>query len=200
MPVFKGTGCKKAVDRLVREARKYVRIKHVLMDRGFYSVDVFNCLDKLGLKYVACARKSGKMEETIKGRKRTEYEIKNTEQTALVDLVIYRPPEKEDEWVYVTNIRNIPPKTLADQYKKRWGIETGYRSKNKYQANTTSKNYSIRLFYMLLAIALYNFWVLVNLSADFEIIKKLKKGTEYTPSITIHAFKQELIQQLLPNG
>lgn len=198
MPVFKGTSMKGVLEYLVREARKHVKIKCVILDRGFYSIGVFKALWRLKLKYIVCAKKSGRMRKTVEGKARVEYTVENAKDSATVDLVVYRP-DKERCWIYATNL-NYKAKTIAFIYKKRWGIETGYKSKNKYNANTTSKNYSIRLFLILLGIILYNLWVLTNLLADSETIRKLKPKTQYKTQVTIFQFKRESIQELADYG
>lgn len=45
---------------------------------------------------------------------------------------------------------------IPEEYKKRWGIETGFRVQNNVKAKTTSTNYTIRLTYQLLSTILYN--------------------------------------------
>ena len=59
---------------------------------------------------------------------------------------------------------------LPKMYGKRWGIETGYRVKKREGlVKTTSNNYSIRLFYFLFSVALYNLWILINLLVLMEL-------------------------------
>jgi IS4 transposase len=52
---------------------------------------------------------------------------------------------------------------LAEAYRRRWGLETSYRTVGEILSKTTSPTFSVRLFYFLFAVALYNLWVLVNL-------------------------------------
>jgi IS4 transposase len=52
---------------------------------------------------------------------------------------------------------------LAEAYRRRWGIETSYRKVTEFLPRTTSPTFSVRLFYFLFAVALYNLWVLVDL-------------------------------------
>jgi putative transposase len=52
---------------------------------------------------------------------------------------------------------------LFTLYGKRWGIETSYRLKVDFRPRTTSKNYSVRLFYFLFSTCLYNIWILANI-------------------------------------
>ena len=72
-------------------------------------------------------------------------------------------------YVFATNTDTAPPNILK-MYRKRWGIETGYRMIRKFLARTTSKRYNVRLLYFYLAIILYNIWVLVNILSRVDII------------------------------
>jgi IS4 transposase len=56
------------------------------------------------------------------------------------------------------NVRRLP-----DDYRRRWGIETGYSGIEGFRARTTSKNHSLRLLYFFYALVLYNAWLLANL-------------------------------------
>jgi len=198
MPVFKGTKTSEVVKYLVREARKHVKIKYLLLDRWFFAIDVFRSLNHLKLKYIVCAKQSRKLLEAVKGKTRVQYTLEKPGDSHTVSLTAYRPDEKT-MWMYATNISSNP-ENIAYTYKKRWGIETGYKSKNRFNANTTSKNYSIRLFLMLLAIGLYNLWVLANLVADSTTIQKVSHKTKYSTKVTIFQFKQQLIRELLDHG
>ena len=198
MPVFKGTSALDVVEYLVREARRYVKIKCLLMDRWFYSILVFRALGWLKLKYIVCAKQTGKLLMAVYGRTYLEYTMKNSKDEYTVGLTVYRPDDK-NLWVYATNLK-CRHDTVAFIYKRRWGIETGYKCKNKYSANTTSRRYKIRLFLILLAVVLFNLWVLANLVADSATIRRLKPRIEYSTKVTIFKFKQEFIRHLADNG
>ena len=72
-------------------------------------------------------------------------------------------------YVFAANT-DAAPKNILKMYRKRWGIETGYRIIRKFLARTTSKRYNVRLLYFYLAIVLYNIWVLVNILSRVHII------------------------------
>jgi IS4 transposase len=55
------------------------------------------------------------------------------------------------------NVRRLP-----DDYRRRWGIETGYAGVEGFRARTTSRNHSLRLLYFYYALVLYNAWLLAN--------------------------------------
>ena len=74
--------------------------------------------------------------------------------------------------MYVTNIKEAgdDPKAWAKVYARRWAIETNYRViKHDFLAKTTSRKFSVRVFYWLFAVMLYNAWVLLDvfLRADY---------------------------------
>ncbi len=53
---------------------------------------------------------------------------------------------------------------IPDEYRKRWGIESGFRVQDNVQAKTTSTNYAVRTVYLMLSIFLYNVWILANVT------------------------------------
>ena len=62
---------------------------------------------------------------------------------------------------------------LADvprEYKKRWGIETGYRDVKRIRPMTTSRSLSVRVAYFFFALAVYNAWIMVRyLSRRYDL-------------------------------
>ena len=93
----------------------------------------------------------------------------DTEQTSLTQFGAGDAPDEADltgEWVlYATNIEDADenPKGWAERYARRWAIETNYRViKDDFLARTTSKKFSVRVFYWLFAVMLYNAWVLLD--------------------------------------
>jgi len=54
------------VKELLEHAMKYVHIKYVLLDRGFFSVEVMKALGSLELKYIMPVPKNDRIKEIIK--------------------------------------------------------------------------------------------------------------------------------------
>jgi len=52
---------------------------------------------------------------------------------------------------------------IALYYKKRWGIETGYRDIGAFEAQTHSLHDATRLFLYIQAIILFDLWIQINL-------------------------------------
>lgn len=56
----------------------------------------------------------------------------------------------------------LSPSQVADEYRRRFGIETSYRLMNTMRARTTSTSAAFRLFLVALALLLLNLWVYVK--------------------------------------
>ena len=71
--------------------------------------------------------------------------------------------------VFATNMRAKSKQDLIskipDEYKKRWGIETGYACMERVGPRTSSRNDSIRMLLMYLPLVIYNAWIMENYAA-----------------------------------
>ncbi len=169
------------VEKLVRAARERgIRIHTLLMDRGFSSVDVKNKLRGMRIRYLTPAIKNDNVKEAIKNHDdglipaMIGFTMKNAEQQeASFNLLMYRKPNaKASDPVhkrYIAFATNMPYgealavfSQLPDEYRKRWGIESGFRVQDNVQAKTTSTDYTVRTVYLMLSIFLYNVWMLAN--------------------------------------
>jgi IS4 transposase len=66
---------------------------------------------------------------------------------------------------------------------------SSYRVKGDFRSRTTSKNFAVRLFYFLFSVAMYNIWILLNLSVGVNIYKEIPKK----PVVTAKMFIMEMI-------
>ena len=97
--------------------------------------------------------------------------------TATFTLVILEKTPEPDEVkketdryiVFATNARARSKQDLIskipDEYKKRWGIETGYACMERIRPRTSSRNDSIRMLLMYLPLVIYNAWIMENYAA-----------------------------------
>ena len=166
----KETTNEQIVEELVIQAKKLVRIKCVLIDRGFYDTKVFNKLEQLGIKYLMPCRADDKTDKMFDKYLSSNYEVKPyfcqnvKKEYADFKLIMIRL-ENGTEIGYVTNMHFIKlhrAKYYIELYQKRWNIETGYRLQNMFLAKTCSINPSVRLFYFCYAVALHNLWVMIK--------------------------------------
>lgn len=114
------------------------------------------------------------------------FTMKNAEkQEASFNLLMYRKPDaKASDPVhkrYVAFATNMPYgealavfSLLPDEYRKRWGIESGFRIQDNVQAKTTSTDYTVRTVYLMLSIFLYNVWMLANVVLSDSLGIELK--------------------------
>ena len=170
------------VERLVKAAMaRGIRIRTLLIDRGFHSVDVMSKLDELGVKYLMPAIKNERIRRAIEDHHQglipgmVKFSIRNAaEQRASFGLMIHpREDSKQSDPIheqYIVFATNMPHKEafrlfpeIPEEYRRRWGIETGYRVQNQVKAKTTSTNFTVRLVYRMLSVVLYNAWVLANI-------------------------------------
>ncbi len=189
------------VSNLLLHAMKHVHIKYVLLDRGFFSVDVINALENSKLKYIMPAIKNDKIKQILKDNSnKSSYFLKYTmgpkKKNATFNLMVKYDEKDKEYYTFATNFEIVYKKdieNIAEMYKKRWGIETGYRVKNDFLAITTTECYIVRLLYFMISIILYNFWLLCNL------IYCRERGIELgTPKITTRIMKLH-IKMNLPN-
>ena len=62
----------------------------------------------------------------------------------------------------VIGILQMAPRQIAEEYRRRFGIETSYRLMNTVRARTTSRSAALRLFLVTLAFLLLNLWSYVK--------------------------------------
>ncbi len=176
-------GQSRHVDKLIKLAKKFVRIKVALLDRGFRDVKILNNLefrqapvlmpmvkDKKGEK---CFEELGK-----KDFKAIKFWLRNPKgEYADVKLLMMRLTNGKEIGFYTT----MPFTWLHNAnyylniYKKRWNIETGYRLQNMFLAKTTSINDVVRFFYFCYACAMHNLWLIIRLTTgmgkEFTVLK-----------------------------
>ena len=162
------------VSRLLKIIESHgIRISVLLMDGGFFSADLINLLNSGKINFVMHAPKlknaCGNIEADLKYTTSSHKRRKKDQATFRMVSIYGRGKKGLVLYVFATNM-DIPPKRLLKLYRKRWGIETGYRMIRKFLAKTTSKRRNIRLLYFYLAILIYNIWVLLNIVSNVEII------------------------------
>jgi hypothetical protein len=192
--VTKGEPLAGVVQRLLRIARESgIRPRHLLLDRGFCSVDVIRFLQAgrhpflmplplrgrgadhpdgpSGSRVFASARRSGWGEYTLTnaaGRR------------ASVGVCVKcrnwkgeRGRHGRQRLVYA--FWGITPASVdwvRQAYRTRFGIETSYRQMNQAKVTTTTRNPVVRLFLVGVALILRNVWV----GLHWELLSAPRKG------------------------
>jgi hypothetical protein len=183
MPVDQFTEKADAVATLLEKAKQRgVHVKLVLLDRGFFSAQVINLLNKLHVHFVMPAVKYETVKQAIAVHHNSNaacvvrFTLGEDEKSARFNLAIYPVPKERLKnrsrrkkqlslqdlyFAFATNLPRSVAKSVSyipQEYRRRWGIETGYRVMGMVKAKTTSKNYVLRLTYRLAAVFVYNVW------------------------------------------
>jgi len=206
--------------QLINEARKYVSIGLVLLDRGFNGVDVSRVLDDKMAKYVMPLVENVKIKRICDSPKKLSvmnyiyYEDKPKEYQKKIRVIVDKRDKKKH--YFTTNIQGNRKEILSaiiSAYNKRWGIETGYRVADDFYAWTTSVNFSTRTFLTLLSFLMQDLWTLFNflkhegtnfqqprkkiLKGCKKIILFIKKSIQelnfyWRPSLEAELFKEDI--------
>jgi hypothetical protein len=179
-PVERGEDMKIVVQRLLGIARQAsVRPRLLLLDRGFYAIDV--------IRYLQAARVPFLMPAIARGRKPTKdkpatgirafaewkrsgwgsHQLVSGKRKATVSICVHcsnlagrRKKKGRVAWVYAYwGFKPTSTRWVADTYRERFGIETSYRQLHQARITTCTRNPSLRLFYIALALILRNVWV-----------------------------------------
>jgi len=173
---------KKIVEELVRQTQKYVKIKVLLLDRGFRNVKIVNELEYLQVPILMPCVKDEKTRKELakldKNKKIIKWWFKNTKgEFADVKLVMIKFSDDKEIGFYTTIpfARLKTAKYFLNLYKKRWNIETGYRLQNQLLARTTCIKGIVRYFYFCYAVAMHNLWLCIKCEIGKTILFTVNK-------------------------
>jgi hypothetical protein len=149
-----------------------IRIRCLYADKGFCCIPV--------LRYLAGCRipamvampirgKQGGSRALCRGQKsyRTSYALQSAEHGKLsVSVAVVRTYQRRRSgrrqvcWLlYVTLGVSRPLKQVRRRYRRRFGIESGYRLMEQVRARTTSPNPALRFVLMGVALLIVNMWI-----------------------------------------
>lgn len=172
------------VERLLVDARlNGVDVSLLLLDRGFFGSPTMDALRRLRQRFLMpCVLTPGikkALQEHDRGERGvvsgytfTHQDVEGASFTLVILPKAGCPQEETDPCKkYVPFATNIPVgdilwnvRRLPKDYRRRWGIESGYVGVEEFRARTTSRDHSLRLLYFYYALILYNAWLIANLS------------------------------------
>jgi len=158
-----------------------LRLKRLYLDRGFDNNGVIAYLKQQPFPTIiplVIRGKTGGSRALLVGRKsyHTTYTRKSTiygQQVFPVHVVcVYSKGRFRRRGLYrfayiVIGQVNLTPRQIADEYRRRFGVETSYRLMNTVRARTTSRSAELRFFFVSLAFLLLNLWSYVKWSHLF---------------------------------
>lgn len=147
---------------LERARRAGVRSRLHLLDRGFYMAEILSTLIKMDQPFIMPAVKNNGTVRAVefyasgvrKAVQRYTVRGKGAEDT---------DPPKDRYLVFATNFSVRKARAMLagipKEYRRRWGIEIGYRVAKQVRPFTASRNPSVRLMLFYFTMILYNLWV-----------------------------------------
>jgi len=159
------------VKYLVERIKKLVKVKVVLADAAFYSVEVARFLDQEGITFIIRGIKNKGVKPLIRRVERelikdgactsVNYPMKSHRNKTWypVKLLLYRQ-QLEVRVLVVNQGCPLTAHECIGLYKRRFSIETAYRMKHGVKAWTTSKQAVLRSVLFGMSCLLYTFWAI----------------------------------------
>jgi len=190
--VTAGTVMKDLVQELVRAVRRLgLKIKVLLLDRGFYSVAVMRYLRRTKCPFVMPAVIRGRKPpagqqpggmRALRNKRLGWYRATVTSKRDSIDVAVcvaakryvHRKTDtvRYKKLLYVAWGYHASPLEIRELYRRRFAIETSYRQMNQARIRTCTRNPLERLVYFAIALILRNVWVWLH----FTLFATHKRG------------------------
>lgn len=156
---------------LLRRCRITVGI--MLLDRGFYTIDVVKLLRRFNIGFIMPMK--GSRLKKKRGCYSATYCMKSTTDGKPVTLPVnavsvirYNKGKRfrhhgAMQLCFITGGIDFSLRRIAEFYRKRFGIESSYKLDKAIRPRTSSRNPAIRLFLFSAAVLIQNFWVMIKL-------------------------------------
>ena len=176
------------VRRLLRQAaERGFSPRYVLMDRTFWSADVFRYLQRARYPFLIPVQKRGRKATAAGGPTGTQaffhrcpsgrytYRVANRQkQTAVVTILVRRRNHAGHDgkhgrynWAYALWRMDLSSVRAAQEsYRRRFRIESSYRLLETGRARTSSRDEGLRLWYVVLAVLIVNQWLQLHWEAS----------------------------------
>jgi hypothetical protein len=210
----------KRLRRIVRS--RGVKVKYLLLDKGFYSVSVIRYLKKAKQGFIIpvvprgrkksdpqappsqmralLKRKNGHYRRTIEGT------VAKKKVRATVTICVATKSYVEEKMgkrkrkklLFAVFMVRMSPTGIRETYRKRFGIETSYRQMNEARIRTCTRDPRQRLLFVGIALVLRNVWVWLHF-----LFAKGKHSDEPQLFLELLRFKEmllwltEVVQQAL---
>jgi len=193
LPVPRGGSLAAVVKGLLRQSRTVaVKPALVLLDRGFYAVDVIRYLQAARLPFLMPVKLTGRKADHSKGPSGTrvfaavkrsgwfEHTVVSGARTARVAICVacrnYRGQWRRhgrQALVYACwGVAGRSCDWVRETYRRRFGIESSYRQMNQVRGRTSTRRPELRLLYVGLALVLRNEWVWLH----WEVLSTPRRG------------------------
>lgn len=164
------------IEELICIARKHAQIACILLDRAFYGLACIRTLKLLRTKFVMAVPKDKAVKQAIKENTNKLPTVvqhcisgQETFNLCMIHGEAKEPSKPRPVYCFATNIITDNAEHIAELYRKRWSIETGYKTKKQFRAKTSTANNTIRELYFFMECLLYNAWYNVRNAATTTI-------------------------------
>ena len=196
-----GTTMREVVQTLLYLLKRCgITVGTLLLDRGFYSIEVVRLLMRLNIGFIIPMK--GNRLKKKKGSYRTTYLMKSVKDgkpisqlVGAVSVIRYNRGKRFKhhgamQLCFIIWGIGLGLRSIAEAYRKRFGIESSYKLDKSIRPRTSSKNPAIRLFLFNTAAIIQNFWVVVKL----VFCKRICRASE--KMITLRDFTDILLYQI----
>jgi Transposase DDE domain len=178
-----GEAMKDVVQRLLAIVRRRgLKIKFLLLDKGFFGVEVLSYLNRAGYGFIVPAMPRGRKPKPPKKPTGLRALLKKTDgyyrhaltsgagrkrrSVNLVICVATKPythrktgRRRKKKLLYAVSKVRRTPDDIRETYRKRFGIETSYRQMHEARIRTCTRSPRERLLFVGIALVLRNVWV-----------------------------------------
>lgn len=147
------------------------------LDKEFFNIAVISKLDELKINFVIAAKSNQVINKELKnhqkewGNTSTIFKYQFKKGGPSFNVVAIYDDIKKKYLLFATNKKAESiekfEKTIPEEYRKRWNIETGYRVKNDFKIRSCTKSPVARVLFFIIQCIMYN--VLNMLKSVLEI-------------------------------
>ncbi len=163
----------------------------LLLDKEFNDSKTLDLLQDRGYWYIIPADQDSKFDRWKKAADRFPATFRGWT-VAEVETTLIMLEEEGHIYGYLTNLPEDfyrdDAYVLSKLYSKRWGIETAHRVEDDFRIYTTTRNGTIRYFFFVISILIYNLWVWVNL--NFGLVGSLRISVAEIKEILTKSFEE----------
>lgn len=140
-----------------------LKIKTVLLDRGFYSADNIRELKEQDVPYIIFARKNALFKNLLDATDvsvTVEHEMNSRKNKSILRVqtnIALVKNIKGFDWIFATDTQ-LTGKEIVKTYRLRWNIETDFRVQDEARIKSKSTRPEVRLFYFMIGLLIFFVW------------------------------------------
>jgi putative transposase len=181
--VEKGVKMKEVLQELLKIIRsRGIKVRYLLLDKGFFSVEVITYLKRADVGFIIpaivrgrkprrgkkatglralCQKNNGYYQERLSGK--VAGQQRSTRVTICVASKSYTHNKsgkrRTKKLLYAVRKVRLTPREIREMYRTRFGIETSYRQMHQARIRTCTRDPRLRLLFVGIALVLRNVWV-----------------------------------------